>query len=103
MTAAVAELRLLHARSEHGYTTNLRDAMQDEPEAVSEAEQRYLTRQAARRAEARERAHWDDIYARLIACLAEADELRLPVDIAGEVQGLRHRVRKLARHVAQRH
>lgn len=76
--------------------------MQDEPEAVSEAEQRYLTRQATRRAEAREQEHWQEVYTRLVACLAELDELHLPVDITGDVQGLRHRVHKLARRVAQR-
>jgi hypothetical protein len=102
VTNAVAELRLLHALSERGYTSNLRDAMPSEPEAISEAEQRSLTRQAARRAEARECERWEAIYARLIGCLGELDELRLPVDIAGDVQGLRHRVHKLARRVAQK-
>jgi hypothetical protein len=100
LTATAIELRLLHARSEHGYTTNLRDAMQDEPEAVSEAEQRYLTRQAQRRAAARELEHWNDLHARLDACLGELSTIDLAVDITGDVRGLQHRVDKLARRVA---
>jgi hypothetical protein len=74
--------------------------MQDEPEAVSEAEQRYLTRQSQRQAQAREHAHWLDVHARLDACLSELSTITLPVDISGDVRGLQHRADKLARRVA---
>jgi hypothetical protein len=98
--AVIPELRLLHTRSEHGYTTTLRDAMQDEPEAVSEAEQRYQTRQAHRQAAQRQHAIWHDVHGRLDACLAELSTISLAVDITGDVRGLQHRVDKLARRVA---
>jgi hypothetical protein len=39
-------LRLLHERSEHGYTDQPYRAMRDEPEAVTEEEQRQLTMDA---------------------------------------------------------
>jgi hypothetical protein len=42
-------VRLLAARSEHGYTDNRFMALPDEPEAVSPAEQRRLTQLAHRR------------------------------------------------------
>ena len=41
--------RLLHKHSHLGYTDNAFQAMEDEPEAVSEAEQRRLTTEARSR------------------------------------------------------
>jgi hypothetical protein len=50
--------RLLHRRSEHGYTDRPAQALTHEPEAVTAAEQRYLTDVAHRRAVDREREAW---------------------------------------------
>lgn len=50
--------RLLALRSEIGYVERSELALPDEPEAVSSAEQRYLTRQAERTQRERERATW---------------------------------------------
>jgi hypothetical protein len=50
--------RLLHRRSEHGYTDRAAEAMSDEPEAVDQATQRLLTAQAGRRAHLRDREQW---------------------------------------------
>lgn len=55
---AVQSPRLLHARSEFGYTDRLVQALRDEPEAVPADFQLELTRQAARRALNRRRAAW---------------------------------------------
>jgi hypothetical protein len=52
------EPRLLHRRSEHGYTDRPAQALTAEPEAVSAAEQRRLTTEARRRATEREREAW---------------------------------------------
>jgi hypothetical protein len=52
------EPRLLARRSELGYTPRTAQALNGEPEAVSAGEQGELTRQAAHRADERERALW---------------------------------------------
>lgn len=52
--------RLLAVRSELGYTDRPDRALTDEPEAVSSAYQRYLTREVERRRIDCERAAWLD-------------------------------------------
>ena len=52
------ETRLLHQRSELGYTTSTVEAMPSEPEAVSSEWQSHLTAQAARRRSDRRRETW---------------------------------------------
>lgn len=47
--------RLLHIRSQHGYTSSMTEALQHEPEAVTEAEQRELTRRSRASVAQRER------------------------------------------------
>ena len=59
--------RLLHARSQFGYTAHLAEALASEPEAVPAATQRALTSQATRRAEDRRRAVWQGSRARFWA------------------------------------
>jgi hypothetical protein len=53
-----ADSRLLHRRSEHGYTDRLAQAMPHEPEAISALEQSHLTDDAHRRASQRELDAW---------------------------------------------
>lgn len=60
-------LRLLAARSEHGYTDRLDRALPDEPEAVSADWQRDLTRRAARAHANRVRAEWEERRSRIAA------------------------------------
>ena len=47
--------RLLHMRSQYGYTASTADAMSHEPEAVTAEEQRELTKRAAATSAQRER------------------------------------------------
>jgi hypothetical protein len=56
--AALDEPRLLHARSELGYTADIHRALHDEPEAVPEGIQERLSREARRRDLARLRDAW---------------------------------------------
>jgi hypothetical protein len=53
------DTRLLARRSEHGYVTNPAEAMHGEPEAVTEAEQQKVTRDARLAAKARRVQHWE--------------------------------------------
>jgi hypothetical protein len=50
--------RLLHARSEFGYTDRLRSALPEEPEAVPADYQRRLSRAASTRRRLRDREAW---------------------------------------------
>lgn len=47
--------RLLHIRSQHGYTSSMAEALAHEPEAVTEAEQRELTKRSRASSAQRER------------------------------------------------
>lgn len=51
-------LRLLHARSEYGYTTSTVEAMPHEPEAVTAGAQHDITTAAHRRATDHRRQAW---------------------------------------------
>lgn len=94
-------LRLLHERSEHAYTSSTHEAMSEEPEAISAAEQRYLTRQARRAASVRELGRFEVASVQLRDALEELSRLRLDIDIASEVRALRRDAERLARRVAR--
>lgn len=81
--------RLLHARSEHGYTDNPVHALRDEPEAVTSAYQRYLTRQAQRLAHDREREQWLELRGRVQAALNDLHAARFSVDVSRDVRAMR--------------
>jgi hypothetical protein len=51
--------RLLHRRSEHGYTHVVHEALPGEPEAVSAAEQAAMSRRAREAQRARARQEWE--------------------------------------------
>jgi hypothetical protein len=91
--------RLLHARSEYGYTPSVALALVDEPEAVPEDAQRELTRQAAARAASRRRAEWQRQSATLWAVVAELERALLP-DLTHEVRALARDVARLDRKLA---
>jgi hypothetical protein len=54
--------RLLAARSEHGYTDRVGEALRDEPEAVPADEQRRQTQEAHRRDRLRLRREWANVH-----------------------------------------
>lgn len=95
------ELRLLHVRSEHGYTANLNDAMEHEPEAVSEAEQRYQTRQARRRATDRELHRFRELRRQLEQGFAELRGLRVDCDLDSDVRVMQRQLDKIGRRIHQ--
>ncbi len=79
-------LRLLAARSEHGYTDRLAHALREEPEAVSADEQQQLTRAAARSAKARTRSDWQARRDRIAAELDAVRTLSYARDVAPELR-----------------
>jgi hypothetical protein len=85
------EPRLLHRRSELGYTDRPDLAMPHEPEAVSSSEQRRLTAEARARASEREREAWRRFRA---IVLPELVELNAALD-----RGLTSDLRALARQL----
>lgn len=93
------EPRLLHARSEHGYTHTAAQALPGEPEAVSETYQAHLTRQAAHRGAER------DLEALRAAAFALAEALNvlaaLPLDarMTSHVRAMRRQLQQLDRRI----
>jgi hypothetical protein len=67
--------RLLHRRSELGYTDRVDQALTLEPEAVDEATQSRITRAAKTRDLDRRRTRWHECRTRLLRELAVAREL----------------------------
>jgi hypothetical protein len=63
------EVRLLHRRSQVGYTSNPATAMPNEPEAISAADQQQLTELAHRRDRQRRLAAWQQTRATIDAAL----------------------------------
>jgi len=92
-------LRLLHARSQYGYTPSIAQALPDEPEAVPEQVQLLLTRLAARRASARKRSDWVARRARLRAEVAALGEL-YGREVAEELRSLERSMARLDRKLA---
>lgn len=91
--------RLLHARSEHGYTDNPNRALPEEPEAVSPAYQRYLTRQASRNEASRRRETWNEsrsIIGRELAVLTAA----LGVEVASDLRAIERGLDRIDRRLA---
>jgi hypothetical protein len=83
-------IRLLHRRSELGYTHLRPLALPDEPEAVSEAEQRELTRQARRRAERQLVELWERVHPLLAALVGELQVGDFGRAYTGELRSLAH-------------
>jgi hypothetical protein len=88
--------RLLHRRSELGYTDRPAVALPNEPEAVSPEVQRGLTAQAALRARRADRASWLRARELLLAGIAELHRLPGTVDdrrvLARQVDRLEHKL-----------
>jgi len=94
MSPETEPARLLAARSEFGYTDRMDRALRDEPEAVSPAEQRRLTRQSGLNAQERARTDWLSRRHRLHAELEELS--RQPY-----TKGLGSELRLMERHLAK--
>jgi hypothetical protein len=91
--------RLLHVRSEMGYTDRPSRALPQEPEAVSSSEQRRLTCEAKTRATQREREAWY----RFSAIVApELLELNLALDrgLASDLRALARMMERIGRKLA---
>jgi len=91
--------RLLAARSEFGYTDRMDRALRDEPEAVSPAEQRRLTKQAGLDAQARARQDWDGHYQRLRLELADLHGQAYAKALGSELRLMERHLAKLDRLV----
>jgi len=91
--------RLLHRRSEVGYTDRLREALPDEPEAVDTDTQRHLTRQAGRRRDDRRRDCWSTARGQLEEAVHELRQAFGP-EVAPELRGIRREIDRLARKLA---
>lgn len=100
MSGLAVELpRLLHQRSECGYTAEPHQALSDEPEAVSEAEQRSLTRQAHRAKAARDRFALCSATA-VIELELEALELaRVEPNLSADIRAIRRTLDKMRRQL----
>jgi hypothetical protein len=93
--------RLLHVRSELGYTDRPSRALPLEPEAVSAAEQRRLSLDARFRAEEREREAW----ARCLGIIRGAlEDARRELDrgLAAELRGLERQLERIDGMVRRR-
>jgi hypothetical protein len=87
--------RLLHRRSELGYTDRIATALAAEPEAVDADTQDELTRSAGMREHDRRRRTWAGVRGRLTDAL---DELgRLGADVQEELRAMRRTLDRLER------
>ena len=92
--------RLLHVRSELGYTDRVDLALVDEPEAVSPDYQSYLTREAARVRHDRDLEVWRS--SRLIVAdeLDRLDATRFERDVSSDLRVLRRTLERIDRLLA---
>jgi hypothetical protein len=90
--------RLLHRRSELGYTNRAAQAMTAEPEAVSAREQAELTRQAHQRAGQRERDAWRRCRDVMLAEL-ELARRELDRSLASDLRVIERQLERITRKV----
>jgi hypothetical protein len=93
--------RLLHVRSELGYTDRPSRALPHEPEAVSSAEQRRLTAESWERAAEREREAWRrfrEIMLPELALLGKA----LERNFASDLRALERQFERIERRLGAR-
>jgi len=86
--------RLLHQRSQFGYTASSAEAMTAEPEAVSADEQRRLTRRAHNAEHARDVARAE---AACDAIAAALDQLAAARTVESNVRAMRRQLAQLRR------
>lgn len=87
--------RLLHARSQYGYTTRPSEALSMEPEAVTPDEQRQITRAAQLTAEEREQALLRESRGRIEAELTFLASQRLDRRTQSHVRAMQRQLAQL--------
>jgi hypothetical protein len=95
------EPRLLHMRSQYGYTQRPSEAMIGEPEAVSADTQRRLTRDAARAQDERDRELFREAAEHVDVLLARLEER---AGMRSQIRAVRRQLEELGRklNVSQR-
>lgn len=91
---SVDAIRLLALRSEQGYTERVDRALPDEPEAVSAAEQRFQTRQAARLKADRERETWRSARSSILLAV---ESVHVDADVESELRAIRRACERVDR------
>jgi hypothetical protein len=81
--------RLLHRRSQFGYTRSVHEGLRDEPEAVDASTQARLTELAHGREQERRRADWLEARRQLVAVLDWLGSRPLGLELRDEVRGIR--------------
>jgi hypothetical protein len=92
--------RLLHRRSELGYTDESRNALPGEPEAVPADYQRELTAAASRRAAARDLEVWTSCRDRMRAELVLLRQHRFARDVTSELRVIERQLDRVDRLLA---
>jgi hypothetical protein len=92
--------RLLHRRSHHGYTSDPATAMFDEPEAVSEEDQEWITSRVRRVARETQLARWRTAREQIDESIAMLYAQRLERPVEREVRSLRRQLERLDRLLA---
>lgn len=88
--------RLLHRRSEHGYTAEPALALAQEPEAVSRATQGRLSEEARVRARSRARGEWEPYRMLLVECLEEASRQPFSYAVRDDLRAIRRGVDRVS-------
>jgi hypothetical protein len=91
--------RLLHAKSQYGYTRSTAEALPDEPEAVSAPYQAELTRQAHVAAELRKQRVWHQ-HRQVMWQVFSFVEQAFGREVASELRALQRDMARLDRRLA---
>jgi hypothetical protein len=91
--------RLLHRHSQFGYTRSVHEGLFAEPEAVSAEEQRRLSEQAQRRAQARRRDDWAQVRGQLLQLLSQLAARPLGRELVNELRAMRRTIDRIDRRV----
>ena len=91
--------RLLHRRSQFGYTRSVHEALRDEPEAVDVATQRRLSELAHVREQERRRADWLEARVRLLEVVGWLQARPLGVELRDELRAIRRVVDRADRRL----
>lgn len=92
-------VRLLHRRAELGYTDRNWLAMTQEPEAVSEADQAWLSDRAKINEKERLRSDWAPFQVVLLRVLDEAQERPFAQSIRDELRTIRRGVERVGKRL----
>jgi hypothetical protein len=90
-------VRLLAARSEHGYTHRVREALRDEPEAVPASYQRQLSERARLKHQREQQAAWRECSTTIVGALATFQDScgRLSPSVTSSLRAIRRQAVRL--------